>query len=215
MNAESKLRERIVEIGRTLYNRGLSPGSSGNISARLEDGWLLTPTNSCLGELDPASLSRLDWNGNLVSGAKPSKEYFLHLAMYQKRRQSGAIVHLHSSYAAAISCLDGLNPESCIPAITPYFVMRVGQLPLIPYFRPGDKALADQIAKFAGQHAAVLLANHGPVVSGNDLDSAMCAIEELEETSKLMLLLHGQKIRTLDKSQIQELKETFGAQWES
>jgi 3-dehydro-4-phosphotetronate decarboxylase len=215
MNAESKLRERIVEIGRTLYNRGLSPGSSGNISARLEDGWLLTPTNSCLGELDPASLSRLDWNGNLVSGAKPSKEYFLHLAMYQKRQQSGAIVHLHSSYAAAISCLDGLNPESCIPAITPYFVMRVGQLPLIPYFRPGDKTLADQIAKFAGQHAAVLLANHGPVVSGNDLDSAMYAIEELEETSKLMLLLHGQKIRTLDKSQIQELKETFGAQWES
>ncbi len=215
MNAESKLRERIVEIGRTLYSRGLSPGSSGNISARLEDGWLLTPTNSCLGELDPASISRLDWNGNLVSGAKPSKEYFLHLAMYQKRQQSGAIVHLHSSYAAAISCLDGLNPESCIPAITPYFVMRVGQLPLIPYFRPGDKALAGQIAKFAGQHAAVLLANHGPVVSGNDLDSAMYAIEELEETSKLMLLLHGQKIRTLDKSQIQELKETFGAQWES
>jgi 3-dehydro-4-phosphotetronate decarboxylase len=215
MNAESKLRERIVDIGRTLYSRGLSPGSSGNISVRLEDGWLLTPTNSCLGELDPASLSRLDWNGNLVSGAKPSKEYFLHLAMYQKRQQSGAIVHLHSSYAAAISCLDGLNPESCIPAITPYFVMRVGQLPLIPYFRPGDKALADQIAKFAGQHAAVLLANHGPVVSGNDLDSAMYAIEELEETSKLMLLLHGQKIRTLDKSQIQELKDAFGAQWES
>ena len=152
----------------------------------------------------------MDWNGNLVSGAKPSKEYFLHLAMYQKRQQSGAIVHLHSSYAAAISCLDGLNPESCIPAITPYFVMRVGQLRLIPYFRPGDKALAGQIAKFAAQHAALLLANHGPVVSGNDLDSAMYAIEELEETSKLMLLLHGQKIRTLDKSEIQELKETFG-----
>jgi ribulose-5-phosphate 4-epimerase/fuculose-1-phosphate aldolase len=215
MNAESTLRERIVEIGRNLYSRGLSPGSSGNISARLEDGWLLTPTNSCLGELDPASLSRLDWNGNLHSGAKPSKEYFLHLAMYQKRRQSGAIVHLHSSYAAAISCLEGLNPESCIPAITPYFVMRVGQLPLIPYFRPGDKALADQIAKYAERHAAVLLANHGPVVSGHDLDSAMYAIEELEETSKIMLLLHGQRIRTLNQTQIQELKETFGAQWES
>src|SRR6476660_5569847 len=205
MNAESKLRERIVEIGRNLYSRGLSPGSSGNISARLEDGWLLTPTNSCLGELDPASLSRLDWNGNLLSGAKPSKEYFLHLAMYQKRRQSGAIVHLHSSYAAAISCLEGLNPESCIPAITPYFVMRVGQLPLIPYFRPGDKALADQIAKYAERHAAVLLANHGPVVSGHDLDAAMYAIEELEETSKMMLLLHGQRIRKLNQTQIQEL----------
>ena len=215
MSAELKLRERVVEIGRSLYTRGLSPGSSGNISARLEDGWLLTPTNSCLGELDPADLSKLDWNGNLVSGAKPSKEYFLHLAMYQKRLQSGAIVHLHSSCAAAISCLDGLNPASCIPPITPYFVMRVGKLPLIPYFRPGDKALAIEIAKCAEKHAAVLLANHGPVVSGNDLDSAMYAMEELEETSKLMLLLHGQKVQTLDKSQIQELCETFGARWES
>jgi 3-dehydro-4-phosphotetronate decarboxylase len=214
MSVELKLRERIVDIGRSLYSRGLSPGSSGNISARLEDGWLLTPTNSCLGELDPASLSKLDWNGNLISGAKPSKEYFLHLAMYQKRRQSGAIVHLHSSYAAAISCLDGLDPASCIPPITPYFVMRVGKLPLIPYFRPGDKALAKEIAKQAEKNAAVLLANHGPVVSGNDLDSAMYAMEELEETSKLMLLLQGQRIRTLGKSQIQELCETFGARWE-
>jgi ribulose-5-phosphate 4-epimerase/fuculose-1-phosphate aldolase len=215
MTAEPNLRERIVEIGHSLYRRGLSPGSSGNISARLEDGWLLTPTNSCLGELDPATLSKLDWNGNLLSGDKPSKEYFLHLAMYQKRLQSGAIVHLHSSHAAAISCLDGLDPASCLPPITPYFVMRVGKLPLIPYFRPGDKALAAEIAKHAANHAAVLLANHGPVVSGNNLDSAMYAIEELEETSKLMLLLQGQKIRTLNSSQIQELCETFGAYWES
>ncbi|MEA3148388.1 MAG: 3-dehydro-4-phosphotetronate decarboxylase [Verrucomicrobiota bacterium] len=215
MSAELKLRERIVAIGHSLYTRGLSPGSSGNISARLEDGWLLTPTNSCLGELDPALLSKLDWNGNLVSGAKPSKEYFLHLAMYQKRQQSGAIVHLHSSHAAAISCLDGLDPAGCLPPITPYFVMRVGQLPLIPYFRPGDKALALEIAKHADKHAAVLLANHGPVVSGQDLDSAMYAMEELEETAKLILLLLGQKIRTLNKVQIQELCETFGARWES
>lgn len=215
MSAELKLRERIVAIGHSLYTRGLSPGSSGNISARLEDGWLLTPTNSCLGELDPALLSKLDWNGNLVSGAKPSKEYFLHLAMYQKRQQSGAIVHLHSSHAAAISCLEGLDPASCLPPITPYFVMRVGQLPLIPYFRPGDKALALEIAKHADKHAAVLLANHGPVVSGQDLDSAMYAMEELEETAKLILLLQGQRIRTLNKVQIQELCETFGARWES
>lgn len=215
MSAELKLRERIVAIGHSLYTRGLSPGSSGNISARLEDGWLLTPTNSCLGELDPALLSKLDWNGNLVSGAKPSKEYFLHLAMYQKRQQSGAIVHLHSSHAAAISCLDGLDPASCLPPITPYFVMRVGQLPLIPYFRPGDKALALEIAKHADKHAAVLLANHGPVVSGQDLDSAMYAMEELEETAKLILLLQGQRIRTLNKVQIQELCETLGARWKS
>ena len=215
MSAELKLRERIVSIGHSLYTRGLSPGSSGNISARLEDGWLLTPTNSCLGELDPALLSKLDWNGNLVSGAKPSKEYFLHLAMYQKRQQSGAIVHLHSSHAAAISCLDGLDPAGCLPPITPYFVMRVGQLPLIPYFRPGDKSLALEIAKHADKHAAVLLANHGPVVSGQDLDSAMYAMEELEETAKLILLLQGQKIRMLNQVQIRELCETFGARWES
>jgi ribulose-5-phosphate 4-epimerase/fuculose-1-phosphate aldolase len=215
MSAELKLRERIVSIGHSLYIRGLSPGSSGNISARLEDGWLLTPTNSCLGELDPALLSKLDWNGNLVSGAKPSKEYFLHLAMYQERPQSGAIVHLHSSHAAAISCLDGLDPASCLPPITPYFVMRVGQLPLIPYFRPGDKSLALEIAKHADKHAAVLLANHGPVVSGQDLDSAMYAMEELEETAKLILLLQGQKIRMLNQVQIRELCETFGARWES
>src|ERR1700731_1162078 len=215
MNQENKIRERVVEIGLSLYRRGLSPGSSGNISARVEDGWILTPTNSCLGELDPSTLAKLDWNGKHLSGAKPSKEYFLHLAMYDSRAESGAIVHLHSSYAAAVSCLEELNPASCIPPITPYFVMRVGKLPLIPYFRPGDKALAAAIAQQAEKHTAVLLANHGPVVSGGDLDSAMYAIEELEETSKLMFLLQGQKVRMLDTSQIQELCETFEAQWES
>lgn len=215
MSEESKVRERIAAVGRSLYNRGLSPGSSGNISVRLTDGWLLTPTNSCLGELDPSSLSRLDWHGNLISGAKPSKEYFLHLAMYENRPQSRAVVHLHSSFAAAVSCLEGLNHASCIPPITPYFVMRVGKLPLIPYFRPGDKSLASEVAKLAAKHAAVLLANHGPVVSGMDLDSAMYAAEELEETSKLMLLLHGQNVRTLNSSQIQELRTVFNAEWES
>jgi len=213
MNQETKIRERIVEIGLSLYRRGLSPGSSGNISARVEDGWILTPTNSCLGELDPSTLSKLDWSGRHLSGQKPSKEYFLHLAVYENRAESGAIVHLHSSCAAAVSCLDELDPSSCIPPITPYFVMRVGKLPLIPYFRPGDKALATEIAKHATQHAAVLLANHGPVVSGKELDSAVYAVEELEETAKLMLTLHGHKIRTLTQNQIQELKEVFGAEW--
>jgi 3-dehydro-4-phosphotetronate decarboxylase len=215
MSQESKVRERIAAVGRSLYNRGLSPGSSGNISVRLSDGWLLTPTNSCLGELDPSSLSMLDWQGNLISGAKPSKEYFLHLAMYKNRPQCGAVVHLHSSFAAAVSCLEGLDAASCIPPITAYFIMRVGKLPLIPYFRPGDKSLAGEIAKYAVKHAAVLLANHGPVVSAPDLDSAMYAAEELEETSKLMLLLHGQKVRTLNSSEIQELRTVFNAEWES
>jgi 3-dehydro-4-phosphotetronate decarboxylase len=213
MNQENKIRERIVEIGLSLYRRGLSPGSSGNISARVAGGWILTPTNSCLGELDPSTLTKLDWNGKHLAGDKPSKEYFLHLAMYENRAESTAIVHLHSSYAAAVSCLEELDPMSCIPPITPYFVMRVGKLPLIPYFRPGDKALALEIAKHASQHAAVLLANHGPVVSGKDLDSAMYAVEELEETAKLMLSLHGHKIHTLSERQIQDLRETFGAVW--
>lgn len=211
MTSENKLRERIVEIGASLYRRGLSPGSSGNISVRLQDGWLLTPTNSCLGELDPAKLAKLNWEGDHLSGAKPSKEAFLHLAMYQKRPASGAIVHLHSSFAAAVSCLDGLDAENCIPPITPYFVMRVGKLPLIPYFRPGDRGLAAMIAKYATSHAAVLLSNHGPVVSGQDLEAATYAVEELEETAKLLLLLRGQKIRTLTPAQVQELGSIFGA----
>ena len=213
MKTESQIRDQIAETGRSLYARGLSPGSSGNISVRLDDGWLLTPTNSSLGDLDPGTLSKVDWNGKHLSGDKPSKEYFLHLAVYTNRSSAQAIIHLHSTYSAAVSCLDGLNSASCIPAITPYFVMRVGRLPLIPYFRPGDKSLANEISKLAAKHAAVLLANHGPVVSGKDLDSARYAIEELEETAKLMLLLKGQPIHTLNETQIQELRETFGADW--
>jgi ribulose-5-phosphate 4-epimerase/fuculose-1-phosphate aldolase len=215
MKCEQELREQIVETGLNLYRRGLSPGSSGNISVRMENGWLVTPTNSSLGNLDPGNLSKLDWDGNLLSGEKPSKEAFLHLAMYRKRPQSGAIVHLHSTFAAAVSCLDGLNSESCIPPITPYFVMRVGKLPLLPYYRPGDKSLAQEIEKYATKHSSVLLANHGPVVAGTDLKSAMYAAEELEETSKLMLLLHGRPIRTLDAVQLRQLRETFGAEWDS
>src|SRR5260221_13842707 len=177
MNQENKIRERIVEIGLSLYRRGLSRGSSGIISVGAADGWNLTPTNSSLGELDPSTLTKLDWNGKHLAGDKPSKEYFLHLAMYENRAESTAIVHLHSSYAAAVSCLEELDPMGCIPPVTPYFVMRVGQLPLVPYFRPGDKAVALEIAKHASQHAAGLLRHHGPGVSGEDLDSAMYAAE--------------------------------------
>jgi 3-dehydro-4-phosphotetronate decarboxylase len=215
MKREQELREQIVEIGSNLYRRGLSPGSSGNISVRMDDGWLVTPTNSSLGNLNPGNLSKLDWDGNLLSGEKPSKEAFLHLAMYRNRPQSGAIVHLHSTFAAAVSCLDGLDSKSCIPPITPYFVMRVGKLPLLPYYPPGDKSLAQEIEKHAAKHSSVLLANHGPIVAGTDLKAAMYAAEELEETSKLMLLLHGQPIRTLDAVQLEQLRETFGAEWDS
>jgi ribulose-5-phosphate 4-epimerase/fuculose-1-phosphate aldolase len=206
---ESALREHICECGKSLYDRGLATGSSGNISVRLDDGWLLTPTNASLGHLDPARLAKLDWNGNLISGDPASKEAFLHRAMYEERSGAGAIVHLHSTYSAAVSCMSGLDACDCIPPLTAYFVMKIGKLPLIPYHRPGDPKLGDAIRGLAGKHSAVLLANHGPVVSGRDLEAALYATEELEETAKLFLLLRGHNPRVLDAQQIEELRQVF------
>lgn len=206
---ESRQRELIVDFGKSLFERGLTAGSSGNLSVRLSDGWLLTPTNASLGRLDPAQLSKLDWDGNLISGAPPSKEAFLHRAMYEQRGSAGAIVHLHSTHSAAVSCMCGLNHEDCIPPLTPYFVMKVGRLPLVPYHRPGDPALAGAIGAMARKHSAVLLANHGPVVSGTSLKAAVYAAEELEETAKLFLLLRDVPTRPLDAAQIADLKHTF------
>lgn len=206
---ESRQRELIVDFGKSLFERGLTAGSSGNLSVRLSDGWLLTPTNASLGRLDPAQLSKLDWDGNLISGAPPSKEAFLHRAMYEQRGSAGAIVHLHSTHSAAVSCMCGLNHDDCIPPLTPYFVMKVGRLPLVPYHRPGDPALAGAIGAMARKHSAVLLANHGPVVSGTSLEAAVYAAEELEETAKLFLLLRDVPTRPLDAAQIADLKHTF------
>jgi ribulose-5-phosphate 4-epimerase/fuculose-1-phosphate aldolase len=207
---ETRQREQIVEFGRSLFERGLSAGSSGNLSVRLDDGWLLTPTNASLGRLDPARLSKLDWEGRLVGGEPPSKEAFLHRAMYRQRGAAGAIVHLHSTHSAAVSCMCGLNHDDCIPPLTPYFVMKIGRLPLVPYHRPGDPALAGAIGALAHRHSAVLLANHGPVVSGATLAAAVHAAEELEETAKLFLLLRDVPTRPLDATQIDELKSAFG-----
>jgi ribulose-5-phosphate 4-epimerase/fuculose-1-phosphate aldolase len=206
---EMRQRELIVELGRSLYERGLTAGSSGNLSVRVGDGWLITPTNVCLGRLDPARISRLDADGQLAGGDAPSKEAFLHLAMYQERSSAGAIVHLHSTHSAAVSCMCGLNHDDCIPPLTPYFVMKIGRLPLVPYHRPGDPALAGAVGALARKHSAVLLANHGPVVSGANLESAIYAAEELEETAKLFLLLRDVPVRPLDAAQIAELQSTF------
>jgi ribulose-5-phosphate 4-epimerase/fuculose-1-phosphate aldolase len=208
--SESKLREEIVRLSKSLYDRGFSVGSAGNISAAVPDGLLITPTNSCLGFLDPAKISKLDPEGNHIAGDPPSKEIFLHRAFYETRPQTGAVVHLHSTYATALSCLSDTDPEDCVPPLTPYVVMRIGTVKMVPYLRPGDPKTGDLIRDLKGAHSAVLLANHGPVVSGKDVSSAVYAAEELEETAKLLVLLRGLPTRQLTDGQVQELKDLFG-----
>jgi len=206
MSVEATRREEICRLGASIFARGLTAGSSGNISVRVADGWLMTPTNASLGRLDPARLSKLDDDGKLVSGDAPTKESFLHRVMYEERSKTGAVIHLHSMHSVAISCLADIDPADVLPPITAYYVMRVGRLPLVPYYRPGDLALAEAVRGFAGKHHAVLLANHGPVVAGTSLDAAANAIEELEETAKLFLLLRGSKTRYLTQEQVAELR---------
>ncbi|RYJ01055.1 MAG: aldolase [Acetobacteraceae bacterium] len=211
MSAEADLREAIAAHGRLLFGRGFSVGSAGNISVRLEDGFLITPTNSCLGRLDPARISKLDSAYRHVSGDKPSKEVFMHRAFLATRPEAGAVVHLHSTHATAIACLAAPGEAAPIPPLTPYFVMRVGRsLPVVKYYRPGDAAMEPAIAAAAKDARAVLLANHGPVVSGKTLDDAVYAAEELEEAAKLALLLRGQPARTLTPDEVDDLLGTFG-----
>lgn len=206
---EAFLRTELVRLSRSLFDRGYSVGTAGNISVRLADGFLMTPTNSSLGNLDAAKISKLDQNGAHISGDKPSKEVFLHHAFYESRPQTGAVVHLHSSFATAISCLADTDPENCIPPITPYVVMRVGPVKLVDYVHPGDAEAGDLIRALGGKYAAVLLANHGPVVCGKDLHSAVYAAEELEETARLVVTLKGQKVRYLTENAVDELNQRF------
>ncbi len=207
--SETQLRDAICRFGRSIFDRGLTFGSSGNISVRLEDGWLMTPTGATLGSLDPARLAKLDPDGRHVSGDKPTKETFLHQGMYRHRTDATAVVHLHSTHSVAVSCLADIDPHDCIPPITAYYVMRVGTLPLVPYYRPGDPALGPAVEQLAGRHHAVLLANHGPVVAGTTLENAVFATEELEETAKLFLMLRHERIRPLTPEQVAELRAHF------
>jgi ribulose-5-phosphate 4-epimerase/fuculose-1-phosphate aldolase len=207
--SESDLREDIAAFGELLTGLGLAHGATGNISVRLDEGFLVTPTNSRLGRLDPGRIARLDRNGRHSGGDAPSKEAFLHQCVYAMRPTAQAIVHLHSTHSVAISCVAGLNEDDVLPPLTAYYVMRVGKLPLVPYFPPGDTRLAAAVRQVAADHAAVLLANHGPVVAGSSLDAAVAAIEELEATARLFLLLHGHSIRPLDAAQVQELRELY------
>ena len=206
---ENRLREEICELGRSLFERALTHGSTGNISTRCTDGWLLTPTGSNLGRLDPARLSKLDWSGKLMAGDAPSKESFLHLAMYQQRERNQAVVHLHSTYSVAVSVLEDVDATEVLPPVTAYYVMRIGSLPLVPYYAPGDMALAEAVRGVAAKHHALLLANHGPVVAGSSLSAAADAVEELEATAKLYLLLQGRPVRMLTAEQVAEIRKLY------
>ncbi|MFG1427382.1 3-oxo-tetronate 4-phosphate decarboxylase [Roseixanthobacter glucoisosaccharinicivorans] len=206
---EAATRDLLVRLSRSLFERGYSVGSAGNISVAVEDGVLITPTNSCLGFLEAGRISKLDRDWQHVSGDKPSKEVFLHRAYYETRPGTGAVVHLHSTYATALSCLPEIDPADCIAPLTPYVVMRVGKVRLLPYVRPGDPAMGTLIRELNGECAAVLLANHGPVVTAKDLQGAVYAAEELEETAKLLVLLRDRNPRLLTAAQIDELNTAF------
>jgi ribulose-5-phosphate 4-epimerase/fuculose-1-phosphate aldolase len=208
---ETAIRRLLVELAASLFARGFSVGSAGNISVRLPDGYVITPTNSSLGRLDPDRLSKLDAEFRHVGGDPPSKEVFMHRAFYTARAEAGAVVHLHSTMATAVACLPDVDADNPIPPLTPYFVMRVGRtMPVIPYYRPGDPAMEPAIAAAARAARAVLLANHGPVVSGKSLTDAVYAAEELEEAAKLYLLLRSSTPRLLTPAQVDTLLATFG-----
>jgi ribulose-5-phosphate 4-epimerase/fuculose-1-phosphate aldolase len=208
---EPETRRLLVDLAASLFARGFSVGSAGNISVRLDDGYLITPTNSCLGRLTPERLSRLDADFRHVDGDKPSKEVFMHRAFYTARADAGAVVHLHSTHATAVACLPDVDTDNPIPPLTPYFVMRVGRrLPIVGYYRPGDPVMEPAIHRAARDARAILLANHGPVVSGGTLTDAVYAAEELEEAAKLFLMLRPAAPRLLTAAQVDDLLSTFG-----
>lgn len=200
-------RREIIAAARSLFARGLTHGSTGNLSVRVGDRVLVTPTGSSLGTVEAADLSLIDLSGAHVAGPKPSKEAFLHAALLRARPDAGAVVHTHSTYAAAVSCMDGLDPDDALPPLTAYFAMRVGRLPLLPYYAPGDPALGPAAEEKARTHRALLLSNHGPIVAGKTLGAAMDAVEELEETAKLFLLLRGLPTRPLTPEQREALAD--------
>jgi ribulose-5-phosphate 4-epimerase/fuculose-1-phosphate aldolase len=207
--SETAIRDRMARFGKSIFDRGLTAGSSGNISVRVDDGWLMTPTGASLGDLDPARIAKLDTSGRHVGGDAPTKESFLHVAMYEQRPKAGAVVHLHSVHSVAVSCMADVDPANVLPPLTAYYVMRVGTLPLVRYFPPGDLDLAKAVRETASRHHAVLLANHGPVVAGASLEDAVYATEELEETAKLYLLLRDIRTRPLTAEQVAELEKRF------
>lgn len=201
--------EALCQLCHSLFQRGYAVGGAGNVSVRLEEGgFLVTPTGGSLGRIGPADLARIDASGQPLPGPKPSKEFAFHRALFECRPDAGAIVHLHSTYLTALSCLEDLPQDNALRAFTPYYVMRVGYLPVIPYYRPGAPEIARDLAAAAQVHPvnAFLLASHGVVVLGRDVEDAVNNAEELEETARLAFILHGQKIRHLTEAEIRDLR---------
>lgn len=209
---EAELREEIVRYGALLYERRLAHGTAGNLSIRLDDGSILvTPTNSSLGSQSADRISLVSLSGELLGGDPPSKEAFFHLAVYAERASARAVVHLHSTHCVALSCLCHKDESDVLPPLTAYQVMRVGKLPLIPYFRPGDRRLANAVRKSAGAHKAMLLANHGPIIAGATLAEAVAAYEELEETAKVYFTIGDRQASPLTCEAVAELQEAYGS----
>lgn len=216
MSAEADLRELICILAKSMFDRGLTSGSTGNISARTDDGGLIvSPTGSSFGRLDPGRLSRFDAKGKLVSGDRPTKEMPLHSAFYDTRSTAGAVVHLHSCNAIALSMMSDVDPDDFLPALTPYSIMKLGRVKLLPFFVPGDPAMGDAVRGLAGKRAAVMLANHGPVVAGKDIEAACSAIEELEDTARLAMMTQGRQPRGLSDADVQVIVERFDVEWKA
>jgi 3-dehydro-4-phosphotetronate decarboxylase len=216
MNEINCQREMIARYAKSIFDRGLTHGSSGNISVRLSDGSLLaTPTGSSMGFLDPSRISHLDENGRLLSGDAPTKEIPLHTAFYETRHGTGAVVHLHSCHSTALSIITDVDPDNVLPPLTAYGIMQLGKVKLLPFFMPGEAAIGDAIRGLAGKRAAVLLANHGPVVAGKSLSAAVNAMEELEATARLALLVHGRSVNALDTDNISHIVRRFEVEWDS
>lgn len=203
---EQELRRQMVDLGASLFSRGFAVGGGGNLSARLPDGnVLVTPTNAALGRLDADALAKLTPDGEHLGGDKPTKESAFHLMFYRRNPRCGAVSHLHSTYLTALSCLNGLNPDNVLEPFTPYYVMKVGRLVLIPYYRPGSPEIGEAMRARADETSAFLLANHGPVVVAETLESAVNNSEELEETARLWFILKDSDYRKLTPGEISEL----------
>ncbi len=215
MSDDSKLRELICTLAKSMFDRGLTGGSTGNISARTGDGGLLvSPTGISFGRLDPGRLSHFDVSGKLIDGDPPTKEMPLHAAFYETRSSAGAVVHLHSCHSVALSMMPDADTENFLPPLTPYGIMKLGRVKLLPFFLPGDPAMGDAVRGLAGKRSAVMLANHGPVVAGKDVEAACNAVEELEDTARLAMLTRGLSPRALTDAQVQAVVTKFNVDWD-